>query len=70
MRGFVAGALVFAIFGMWMNAQIGAPILSNAGPVGILALIGGTTAALVSPMLSRRLRSGRARGGDSGSTTD
>lgn len=64
--GFVVGALVFAALGMWMNTQIGAPMLSNPGPVGILALIGGTTSGLVSPLLFRRLeaRRRRRRGGD------
>ncbi len=57
--GFVGGALVFGLLGMWMNSRIGAPWLSNPGPVGILAVIGGTTAALVSPMFSRRRRKNR-----------
>ncbi|WP_419166977.1 hypothetical protein [Candidatus Palauibacter sp.] len=59
--GFVIGALVFAVLGMWMNTQIGAPMFSNPGPVGILALIGGTTSGLVSPLLFRRADARRAR---------
>lgn len=60
--GFVVGAIVFAALGMWMNTQIESPMFSNPGPVGILALIGGTTSALVSPLLFRRLEA-RRRGG-------
>ena len=59
--GFVVGAIVFAVLGMWMNTQIGAPMFSNPGPVGILALIGGTTSGLVSPLLLRRLDARRHR---------
>ena len=59
--GFVVGALVFAVLGMWMNTQIGAPMFSNPGPVGILALIGGTTSGLVSPLLFQRAGARRAR---------
>ncbi|WP_419936618.1 hypothetical protein [Candidatus Palauibacter sp.] len=62
--GFVVGAIVFAVLGMWMNTQIGAPMFSSPGPVGILALIGGTTSGLVSPLLFRRAdaRRGDRRG--------
>ena len=59
--GFVVGAIVFAVLGMWMNTQIPAPMFSNPGPVGILALIGGTTSGLVSPLLFRRLDARRRR---------
>ena len=59
--GFVVGAILFAALGMWMNVQIGAPAFSNPGPVGILALIGGTTSGLVSPLLLRRLEARRRR---------
>ncbi|WP_420439288.1 hypothetical protein [Candidatus Palauibacter sp.] len=59
--GFVVGAIVFAVLGMWMNTQIGAPMFSNPGPVGILALIGGTTSGLVSPLLLRRIDARRRR---------
>ncbi|WP_419940006.1 hypothetical protein [Candidatus Palauibacter sp.] len=59
--GFVVGAIVFAVLGMWMNTQIGAPMFSNPGPVGILALIGGTTSGLVSPLLLHRLDARRHR---------
>ncbi len=59
--GFVVGAIVFAVLGMWMNTQIPAPMFSNPGPVGILALIGGTTSGLVSPLLLRRLDARRRR---------
>ena len=59
--GFVVGAILFAALGMWMNAQIGAPVFSNPGPVGILALIGGTTSGLLSPLLFRRLAARRRR---------
>ena len=58
--GFVVGAIVFAALAMWMNTQIGSPMFSNPHPVGILALIGGTTSALVSPLLLGRLRARRA----------
>ncbi len=54
--GFLVGGAIFAILGMWMNTQMGAPWLSNPGPVGILAIIGGTTTGLVSPMFRRRSR--------------
>lgn len=56
MIGFVVGGSVFALLGMWMNTQMGAPWLSNPGPVGILAIIGGTTSGLVSPLFRRRKR--------------
>ncbi|WP_420634137.1 hypothetical protein [Candidatus Palauibacter sp.] len=59
--GFVVGASVFAVLGMWMNTQIGSPMFSNPGPVGILALIGGTTSGLVSPLLLRRVQRKRRR---------
>ena len=59
--GFVVGAIVFAVLGMWMNTQIPAPMFSHPGPVGILALIGGTTSGLVSPLLLRRLDARRRR---------
>ena len=59
--GFVVGAIVFAALGMWMNTQIEFPAFSNRGPVGILALIGGTTSGLVSPLLFRRLEARRRR---------
>ncbi len=59
--GFVVGAIVFAALGMWMNTQIDAPMFSNPGPVGILALIGGTTSGLVSPLLFRRALAPRRR---------
>ena len=59
--GFVVGAVVFAALAMWMNTQIGSPMFSNPGPVGILALIGGTTSGLVSPLLLRRLERRRPR---------
>ena len=67
--GFIVGAAIFAVLGMWMNTQIGAPMFSNPGPVGILALIGGTTSGLVSPLLFRRAggrcrRRGRRDAGD------
>lgn len=52
--GFAFGAIVFAVLGMWMNSQMGAPWFSNPGPIGILAVIGGTTAGLVSPMFFGR----------------
>ena len=61
--GFVGGAILCAALGMWMNVQIGAPAFSNPGPVGILALIGGTTSGLVSPLLLRRLEARRRRRG-------
>ena len=63
--GFVVGAVVFAGLGMWMNTQIDFPAFSNRGPVGILALIGGTTSGLVSPLLFRRLEARRRRKRDS-----
>lgn len=59
--GFIGGAILFAALGLWMNIQIGAPMFSNPGPVGILALIGGTTSGLVSPLLFRRLGAARRR---------
>lgn len=59
--GFVVGAILFAVLGMWMNVQIGAPMFSNPGPVGILALIGGTTSGLLSPLLLSRIAARRRR---------
>ncbi|WP_419949301.1 hypothetical protein [Candidatus Palauibacter sp.] len=59
--GFIVGAAIFAVLGMWMNTQIGAPMFSNPGPVGILALIGGTTSGLVSPLIFRRAGARRRR---------
>jgi len=40
---------------------MGAPWFSNPGPIGILAVIGGTTAGLVSPLLFGRTK--RSAGG-------
>lgn len=51
--GFAAGALCFALLGMYLNVSIGAPALSNPGPVAILALIGGTIAGLIAPLIRR-----------------
>ncbi|MDX1578010.1 MAG: hypothetical protein R3266_05975 [Gemmatimonadota bacterium] len=52
--GFILGAAVFGFLGILMNREIGEPAFSNLGPVGMLAMIGGTTAALVAPLLRRR----------------
>ncbi|WP_428103968.1 hypothetical protein [Candidatus Palauibacter sp.] len=59
--GFVVGAIVFAALGMWMNTQIEFPAFSNLHPVGVLALIGGTTSGLVSPLLFGRMEARRRR---------
>lgn len=60
--GFVVGAVVFGSLGVILNVRIGASPWSNLGPVAMLALIGGTTAALISPMLRRRRAAGHDRG--------
>lgn len=54
--GIFAGGGLFALLGVFMNWQIGDPALSNPGPTAVLAVIGGTVAGLVAPMLSRRWR--------------
>lgn len=51
--GFGAGALLFGVVGLWLNVRIGAPLLSNPGPVAILAVIGGTVAGLIAPLANR-----------------
>ncbi len=56
--GFAIGATIFGSLGVMLNREIGAPPFANLGPLAILALIGGTTAGLISPMFRRR-RSGR-----------
>ena len=52
--GFAVGAALFGAVGLWLNVRIGAPLLSNPGPVAILAVIGGTVGGLVAPLFHRR----------------
>lgn len=51
--GFGVGAVAFGLLGMYLNVAIGAPPLSNPGPVSILAVIGGTIGGLVAPLVHR-----------------
>lgn len=51
--GFVAGGALFGALGVYMNASIGDPALSNPGPTLVLVVIGGTVAALIAPMIRR-----------------
>jgi hypothetical protein len=51
--GFLAGGLLFGALGVYMNLAIGDPALSNPGPTLVLAVIGGTVAGLIAPMIRR-----------------
>lgn len=51
--GFIAGGLLFGALGVYMNASIGAPAISNLGPTLVLVVIGGTVAGLIAPMIRR-----------------
>lgn len=55
-----AGAFLFLLLGLYLNAASGQPLFSNFGPIGILAVIGGTVGGLVAPLTARR-RDGRQR---------
>ncbi len=54
LTGLVAGAFLFAGLGLYLNQAIGAPLLSNPGPVAMFALIGGTIGGLLAPLVRRR----------------
>ncbi len=54
LTGFLAGATLFIGLGVYLNAEIGAPALSNFGPMAILAVIGGTIGGLLAPLFRRR----------------
>lgn len=53
--GAATGWVVFMLLGFYMNAAIGAPVLSNWGPLLIFSIIGLTVGGLVAP-LAHRLR--------------
>lgn len=55
-----AGAFLFLLLGLYLNAASGQPLFSNFGPIGILVVIGGTVGGLVAPLTARR-REGRQR---------
>ncbi len=59
LRGLVLGAAIFTALGVILNREIGAPLFSNLGPVGVFALIGGTIGGLVGPLFGRRSRGPR-----------
>ena len=63
LTGFAVGGVVFGLLAMWMNSYIGYPWFSNFGPVGIMALIGATTAGLAAPLVTGK---GRLRIGTRG----
>lgn len=56
--GLVVGAITFALVGLYLNREIGAPLLSNPGPVGTFAVIGGTVGGLIAPLFRRRVKRG------------
>jgi membrane associated rhomboid family serine protease len=58
LAGFALGAIMFALVGVYLNREIGAPFLSNPGPVGIFAVIGGTIGGLIAPLFRRRVKRG------------
>lgn len=58
------GGVLFALLGLYMNTAIGDPLLSNPGPVAMLAVIGGTVGGLVAPLFTR------SSGGEAAGTSD
>lgn len=53
--GAATGWVVFMLLGFYMNSAIGAPVLSNWGPLLLFSVIGLTVGGLVAP-LAHRLR--------------
>lgn len=49
--GAVMGWIVFLILGFYMNASIGAPLLSNWGPLLLFSVIGLTVGGLIAPLV-------------------
>jgi len=49
--GALAGWIVFLLLGFYMNASIGAPVLSNWGPLLLFSVIGLTVGGLVAPLV-------------------
>lgn len=49
--GALAGWIVFVALGLYMNASIGAPLLSNRGPLLLFSVIGLTVGGLVAPLV-------------------
>ncbi len=54
LAGFLIGGALFGAVGLSLNLRIGDPLFSNPGPVAILAVIGGTVAGLIAPLVRRR----------------
>lgn len=57
--GAVLGWGLFVGLGIYMNASIGVPALSNWGPLLLFSVIGLTVGGLVAPLVHRLLRSVR-----------
>lgn len=51
--GAVMGWVVFLLLGFYMNSSIGAPVLSNWGPILLFSVIGLTVGGLVAPLVHR-----------------
>lgn len=51
--GAALGWSVFLALGLYMNAAIGAPALSNWGPLLLFSVIGLTVGGLVAPLVHR-----------------
>lgn len=52
--GAATGAAAFLGLGLYLNAATGAAVLSNFGPLTMLAVIGATVGGLVAPLFGRR----------------
>lgn len=53
------GWVVFVGLGVYMNVSVGAPALSNRGPLLLFSVIGLTVGGLVAPLVHRLIRSVR-----------
>lgn len=62
--GAVLGWTVFVALGLYMNASIGAPVLSNWGPLLLFSVIGLTVGGLVAPLVHRAREKLRERFSD------
>lgn len=62
--GFALGGAGFLSLGLYLNLATDFPPLANAGPVGVLALIGATVGGLVGPLAAGLFS--RSRGGQDG----
>lgn len=51
--GAAVGWVLFVLLGFYMNRAIGAPALSNWGPLLVFSVIGLTVGGLVAPLLHR-----------------